>query len=414
MSKKNLMVLLVSVFALAALSVQFVSAAPFGEITRIDVNGEDIRTADLALFGGEVVRIDITFKAKNYAEDVEAEVWISGEDRVKSRQTIDALVNKTYTLTANLEIPADIDDDFGSDIEKKLNILVDAEDIADGADSIFESHEFTAQRGSHELEILSVNMQSEVSVGEALVVDIVLKNRGRQSAEDAFVTISIPELGLEQRTYFGDLTPVDQDDPDKEDAVERRTVLRIPSNVEPGLYTVTVETFEEEGGRDTVERRVLIGGGAEENTVVVSASQSKNFGVGETATYQLTLVNRGSTVRVFTLSVDSPANLNVELSDALVVVPAGSSRTIEIDAMSDIRDEYTFTVEVQTEDGALVEQKSFRANVEDGSTGGSVRANTTVLLTVILAIIFIVLLVVLIVLLTRKPATKEEFGESYY
>jgi hypothetical protein len=93
-------------------------------------------------------------------------------------------------------------------------------------------------------------------------------------------------------------------------------------------------------------------------------------------------------------------------------LPAGSSKTVEFTASSSVRDEYDFTVNVLSEDGTLIEQKAFKANVTEGGT--SVTANTTVLLTVILAIIFVVLLVVLIVLLTRKPESKEEFGESYY
>jgi preprotein translocase subunit SecG len=99
-----------------------------------------------------------------------------------------------------------------------------------------------------------------------------------------------------------------------------------------------------------------------------------------------------------------------------VVVPAGTSRTVEFLVDSDTRDEYTFNVDVLSDGGALIDSKTFSANVVEGKGTGStgVQANTTVLLTVILAIIFVVLLVVLIVLLTRKPESKEEYGESYY
>ena len=103
------------------------------------------------------------------------------------------------------------------------------------------------------------------------------------------------------------------------------------------------------------------------------------------------------------------------MGDNIVVVHAGSSRTVSLFADSDTRDDYTFTVDVNSEEGVLVARETFSANVVEGDSRiGGTTTNATVLLTVILAIIFIVLLVVLIVLLTRKTEKTEEFGESYY
>lgn len=426
MSKRNLLVFIVSVFALAfALS----NVSAFGEIETVEVNGvivvdhgQQVGSVDLANFVGDRVPVLVVFKSNNgsstsqgnevLAEDVRIKAWISGEaENVVTSERFDVLENNLYTRMIYLDIPSDLRDVL--DETRKLEILVESK--ADGtADS--ETVDFTVQRASYVLEILSVDMQPEVNLGDSLVVDVVLKNRGRQFADDAFLTISIPQLGLQERTYFGDLSPIDQDDPEKDDAVERRTYIRIPANVEPGLYDVKVEAFNADT-YDVVDRRVLVAGGAVENTQVVAASTFKTFNVGETESYKLTIVNRGTVVRVFELKVDAQDNLNVDVSDQLIVVPAGTSRTVEFLVDSNIRDDYTFTVDVMSDGGALIESETFRANVVEGnSNGGSngVQANTTVLLTVILAIIFVVLLVVLIVLLTRKPETKEEFGESYY
>ncbi|MFH1802913.1 MAG: hypothetical protein ABH864_05710 [archaeon] len=419
MSKNNLLVFIASVVFVLAFAMGNVSA--FGDIETIEVNGvvvvdhgQQVGSVDLANFVDDRVPVLVVFKADNgsgvLAEDVRIKAWISGEaENVVTSERFDVLADRTYTRIVYLDIPSDLRDVL--DETRKLEILVEskAEGTADR-----ETIDFTVQRASYVLEILSVDMQPEVNVGDSMVVDVVLKNRGRQFADDAFLTISIPELGLEERTYFGDLSPIDQDDPNKEDAVERRTYIRVPANVEPGLYNVEIEAYNSDS-YDRVDRRVLVTGGAVENTMVISASTSKTFNAGETETYKMTLVNRGSVVRVFELQIDSPDNLNVDLSDSLVVVPAGTSRTVEIFADSTIRDEYTFTVDVLS-DGAQIDSKTFRANVVEGSgnSGSGVQANTTVLLTVILAIIFVVLLVVLIVLLTRKPETKEEYGESYY
>jgi len=412
MTGKNLLVLIVSVFALAVLVSGSVSA--FGEIVDVEIGGVHALggTVNLANFAGDRVPILVVFNAgagdpgEVLAEDVRIKAWISGESQhLAVSDRFDVLAGTTYTQVVYLDVPADLDDEL--DELRSLEIVVESR--LDTADQV--NIDFTVQRESYLLEILSVDMDSDVNLGESLVVDVVLKNRGRQFAEDAFLRIRIPELGLEEKTYFGDLAPTDQDDPDKEDAVERRTYVRIPSNAKPGLYDVEIEAFNADSF-DIVERRILVGGGAEENTMVVTSSTSKTFSTGETETYRLTLVNRGNVVRVFELNVDAPERLDVELSEALVVVPAGSSRTVDIQVDSSVRDDYVFTVDVMSDDGALIDSETFSASVVEGSNEAT--ANTTVLLTVILAIIFVVLLVVLIVLLTRKPETREEFGESYY
>jgi hypothetical protein len=419
MSNKNLLVFIVSVFALVfALG----SVSAFGNIDTVEVNGvtvvsggQQVGSVDLANFVGDRVPVLVVFKANSgtdaLAEDVRIKAWISGDaENIATSERFDVLANKTYTRTIYLDIPSDLNDVL--DETRKLEILVESKQ--DGtADR--ETIDFTVERASYVLEILSVNMQPEANVGESMVADVVLKNRGRQLADDAFLKISIPELGLEERTYFGDLTPVDnfEDDYDSEDAVERRTYLRVPADTEPGLYTVVIEAFNSDS-YDKVERRVLVTGGAVENTMAVSASQSQTFNTGETGNYKLTLVNKGSVVRVYELKASSSDNLNVVLSDSLIVVPAGTSRTVDISAKSSVRDAYTFSVDVLSDGGALIDSETFSANVVEGKGSSGVQTNTTVLLTVILAIIFVVLLVVLIVLLTRKPETKEDFGESYY
>lgn len=420
MSNKNILVLIVSVLALA-FAMSNVSAAvstcstTLASDVRIEVDGLEVSSLDdLSLFAGETIPVLVVFTADYKANDATVTVGITGESDVES-QPMRLQPGQTYRTRLLLTVPSDIDDRIGEKRSLEVEIAGKAAESTDSFCSYRAEMSFTTQREAYNLRILSVDMQSEVNVGESLVADIVLKNRGVYISDDTYLKIRIPELGLEENTYFGDLSPVDNfnGDNDNEDAVERRTYLRIPANVQPGLYTVQIEASNADS-YDRVERRVLIGGGATENTMVVSASSSKTFSTGEKATYKLTLVNRGSVVRVYNLNVKSPDNLNVDVSEPLVVVPAGSSKTVEISADSAIRDEYNFVVDVSS-DNAVIDSKTFSANVVEGNGGGvSFQSNTTVLLTVILAIVFVVLLVVLIVLLTRKPETKEEFGESYY
>ena len=404
MTSKNLLVFLVSAFVLAALSASNVSA--FGSISSIEIDDLEVlgSSIDLANFAGQTVPIRVVFKATADAEDVRVKAWISGEsDNIYTSRRIDVLSGRTYTETVLLDMPSSLDE---LDENRKLNVMVESKQ--DGTADL-EAIEFTVQRESYTMEILSVDMDAEVKAGEALTIDVVLKNRGRQLAEDTFVTVSVPELGLESRAYYGDLSAQDESNPDRDDAVEKRAYLKVPSDTTAGLYTVLIEAFNDDSIVRT-EKRVYVTG-AEDDTKVVFPTTSKTFAAGAKGTYTVTIVNKGNEIRVFDLSVDAPAGLNVDVSESVVVVPAGSSRTVTMDATSSKEGMYAFTVNVNS-DSELIDTKTMTASVE-GKDRIAIGGNSTVLLTVVLAIIFIVLLVVLIVLLTRKPETTEE-SESYY
>ncbi|MFH1425543.1 MAG: hypothetical protein ABIG28_02315 [archaeon] len=406
MTQKNLLVFLVTVLAIA-FAVQSVSAAI--TVDKVLVNGIDGNVAN-GVIAGELLEVEVFVSAdtKTY-EDVTVEAWISSDkgNSVETRKFPLSHNAQSHREILKIKVPSDTKPEENL----KLKIYVESED---GTSSQTEVN-LVVDRESYLLEILAVDAQPEVKAGESLVMDVVLKNRGRQSSEDTFLRVRIPELGLETQTYFGDLSPVDQSSPDKEDALERRTYLRIPANAPVGLYDVVIEAFNDESFT-TMSKRILVAG-AEEDTMIVTPSTTKTFAVDETGTYKLTIVNRGSTIRVYDVVLDAPEGLNLDISDSVIVVPAGSSRTIEITANSDTRDDYSFTAIVSSE-GKIVTDESFTAHVteSDGkkTTSGTATDNTAVLLTVILAIVFVVLLVVLIVLLTRKPEKIDESGESYY
>jgi len=402
-SKKTFLVFLVSAFVLAALCVTSVSA--FGDISSVEIDGLEVlgSSIDLANFAGQTVPIRVVFNANADAKDVRVKAWVSGEsENIYTSRRIDVINGKTYTETVLLGMPSDIDE---LDESRKLNIMVESKQ--DGT-ADWETISFTVQRESYTMEILSVDMDTEVKAGEALTIDVVLKNRGRQLAEDTFVTVSIPELGLETRTYYGDLSSQDESNPDRDDAVEKRTYLRVPSDATAGLYTVIIEAFNDDSIVRT-EKRVYVNG-AEDDTKVVVPTTSKTFAVGAEGTYTVTIVNKGNEIRVFDLSVDTPAGLNVDVNEPVVVVPSGSSRTVTLDVSASEEEVYAFTVNVYS-DSELIDSKTMTATIEGKNRIAA--GDSTVLLTVVLAIIFIVLLVVLIVLLTRKPETTED-SESYY
>lgn len=416
MTSRNVLAGIVAIFALFVLASSVSAAVQVDEdgavtVTSFELNGvEVLDDAVLADFSGSSVPVTVQFLADNLAgdvsEDVRVKAWISG-DKSNSyvSERFDVLEGRTYTRAFNVPFPFDLDEEV--DDEFVLNVLIESNNDGDLARI---RADVTIQRQSYLVEILDVDMGTEVTAGEYLTVDVVLKNRGRQLAEDSFVEVSIPSLGVSDRGYLGDLSAVDQTDPDREDANERRLYLKVPSNTPAGLYVVEVNAFNDDSAT-TLQKKVVVRSAAED-TLVVSPVHSKSFSTGETGRYQLTLVNSGSKIQVYELIAEPSSGLDLEVSESVVAVPAGSSRTITFEASSVEEGKYSFDVVVNS--GAqIVGAEEFTANVEGSSFGGTT-GNATVVLTVILAIIFVVLLVVLIVLLTRKPERTEDLSESYY
>lgn len=409
MEFKHILVSLVAVLAL--LSLSSVSAFVAGQPT-VEVNGVMIlpNTGVIsAAFAGQTIPVRVTFTALEDATDVRVKAEISGGkgyDTVSER--FDVIAGHTYTRIMNVQIPFDIEP------EEHMRLEVSIENRARGEVA---SRQITigAQRESYVVQILNVAMDSNVQAGETLAMDIVLKNRGRHFSEDTFVKVAIPALGIERQAYFGDLASVDQSNPDKEDAVERRMYLNMPANAPAGVYAVEIEAYSDDSST-TMSKKIAVVG-ASGNSLVVASATSKTVAPGTNGDYSLTLVNSGKNVRVYELVADAPTGLTVEADEPFVAIPAGTSKAVKIHANAAKAGTYPFTVSVYSE-GNLVKKESFTLNVEGkstGITGNTGKAtNTTVVLTVVLAIIFVVLLVVLVVLLTRKPQKSEEFGESYY
>ena len=405
----------VSLVALLALAVFAASASAMGSFTEIEVNGVDavedgiVLAGSISAFGGQILPVRVTFDSGDVtSEDVRVKVWISGEkDYIISTERFDVLPNKTYSRVLSVQVPFDLDE---TEEDFNLKVVVESQNDEDVVSIV--SIPLGVQRESYLVELLDVAMDNQIKAGDSLAVDIVLKNRGRHLAEDTFVRVKIPALGIERRAYFGDLSAIDQSHPDKEDAVERRMQISIPGNTPAGIYPVEIEAYNADSVTTLNKKLEVVAVGTSGHSLVVSSATSKTFAVNEEGIYSLTLVNSGTNVRVYELVVDGDSSLELSVDEPVVAIPAGTSKTVKVMAMSEKAGKYSFAVNVHS-DGQLVKRESFSANVE-GKTNEITGTNPTVLLTVVLAVIFIVLLVVLIVLLTRKPQKSDELGESYY
>jgi hypothetical protein len=275
-----------------------------------------------------------------------------------------------------LEVPEVDEDELSENMDLTVKIW----------NSDFQTEEYPVlrvQRESFEVSVRSVFVSNTVEAGQRVPVQVVLENTGYNDLEDLYVTVSIPELGIETRAYFGDLA-VEGDHHHHDDDDDSVTVyLDVPYTVASGLYTLEVEVANEDFSSNFVEKQVAVTNGFPE---VVMASGDN-----------LLILNPTNNLKVYKVVYPS--------ADLTVPVQAGSSKLISIDTPEG---EYSFDVFVFDGD-QLVGTVNY-----SGVSESETLASPVVVLTVILAVIFVVLLIVMIVLMTKKPEKSEEFGESYY
>jgi len=407
MNMKKLLVffvMLVSVFFLAST----VSAAEIANDVTVEVNGINVDEYNTSIVVGETIFVRVEFDSLVNVQDVTVEAELEGNRKDVEAETslFDVEEEKRYHKTLVLEIPFDLRDSLSGDVNLHI-------EISGSGYKTTEDYTLRLQRESYSVEILSVEVPQKVNAGELFPVDIVLKNLGYNDLDDVFVTARISALDVERTAFFGDLVALRCDDgiedpeenwgvnitrkcfEDERDTVTGRIFLQMPYDSEPGVYALEVKVENE----DTVSSKAV-------QLVTKNSFPEGNF---ITSDGKLLIVNPTNELVVYRLVPQSTDDVSVSISETLVSVPAGSSKTVIVNAESDVAGTHTYSISIFGMNGKLVETVSFTETVQ-----GRPITSPIIVLTIVLAIIFIVLLVVLVVLLGKKPEKTEEFSESYY
>ena len=402
--KKTFLIPFLAVITL--LLIGLTSAANLATNVDTEFNGVELGSSTtMAGMVGDTVPVRVTFDAIENMSEVRLKVTIEGHrDDVEAKTSrFDIVDGSTYTKLLNLELPSDLKDG----LTKEFTLYVE---IVSASDRTEKEYTVKMQREAYELDVLSVDVNSQISAGDIVPVVVVFKNIGFNRGDDNYVIASIPALGISSRGYAGDLVARefcdedvnDYDCEDEEDSVQKTVYLKIPGNAVAGTYELEVAVYNSD--TETVVRK-FVNIGASGKSTVLAAVKTQDIKAGETKTYDLIIVNSADNVEVFNIATVSGTALSVSAPSVVTVGPDSSETvpvTVTAASHADIG-AYTFSVEV---DG---EQIVFGANVTEESVSTSVVA-----LTVILVIIFVVLLAVLIVLLTRKEQPIEEVETSYY
>lgn len=402
--EKNPMIFSLVAIASVLIFVATVSAGPLASNVEVEVEGIDPYSNTVAVTAGERVLIEVEFDALEDDTEVTVEAELEGEKIDVDAITTPFVVEQgtRHTKLLILTVPYELKDNVSDTLD--LNIEIDGEDHKTELAQV----SLRVQRPSYNADIKSISVSQTAEAGENLPVDIVLKNRGYNDLDDLFVTATIVELGVEKTAYFGDLVAIEvdsDDDDDDKDTVSGRIYLEVPFDAEAGVYTVEVAVSNEDTDGTAMKQIVIENDFANS---VIATSSSKTVAAGESAVYDLLIVNPTDKLRVYRVVTESSADIASSTESAVVAIPAGSSKAVKVSATANTDGAYNFNVNIFSGEN-VAETVTLTLNVQ-----GKSASNPVVLLTVILAIVFLVLLVVLVVLLGKKPSNSEEFGESYY
>jgi len=241
MKTNKLMISLVAILvAIFAISYAMAGTLPV-TVNQVTVNDVELSGSSTVLAGmpSETIPVVVEFTANADVQDLKLKVWIDGYKNEISTSTprFNVVAGSTYVKRMSITLPNVNDMDS---ITEGLTLYVRA---SDKNDEVEESYPIEMQRESYEHSVLFVDAPSRAAAGEVIALDVVLKNTGTYELQDSFVTVTIPELGVQRSAYFGDLSPQDNctDDCNNKDAVERRIYVVIPSDAKSGDYTIEVK-----------------------------------------------------------------------------------------------------------------------------------------------------------------------------
>ncbi len=418
---------LVMTLLVATIFAASVNAQSF-QISKVEIDGVEYEDATdtnvVSVERGDTldIRVELDANTEN-ADDVKVKAWIGGYeygDIEDVTSAFDVKSGRTYIKKLVLEIPSDLnlnDDNY------ELHVEAYNDDNDDEFVFGFESLGIDAKR--HALNFVDVIFNSGLSVDnrQPLFVTARLENLGDRKEKDIKVEVSIPELGISQRTYIDELTNVeDSEDDDEETSRSSETLLLDLRNVKPGTYALKVKAEYNRGHSSIVKDYQLTVNGQEvgkpnvQEVIVQALSTSSDVDQSGSATYTFSIANLGKEAKTFSFEPVGYETWATSKLDplALTVLP-DSTRDVKLvlNAKQDAEaGNKVFTVRVK-EGNAVVKELQFSANVKQPvvvNNVSSLRSGLEVGFIVLLAI----LVILGIILAINKMKGKNEDGESYY
>jgi uncharacterized membrane protein len=255
--------------------------------------------------------------------------------------------------------------------------------------------------------LTGVNTQI-VEAGRAIVANVRVKNIGDEDYDDVKVTVSIPELGVNDYETLDELLF------DTAETFEE-LILRIPSDAQPGDYTVKILVEFDEYEETTVTDIITVKGAdvpvAGQDSVINVPSSMDLTASG--VAFPIYIQNNGNSDSVYSLSA-SGINWGTYNFDpaADVIVPAGSSKTVYLYINTDEVSAGEKFFKLQVVNGEDVNEVALSVNVSEQEASTGLRSALEIGLIVLVVILIIIGLIIGFSKL--KGSKDDEESETYY
>ena len=247
---KRLLVALIAVLSIFSVAVSADTNSNY-EIGSVTVDGMDISTHLVNVERGESQELGIYLTGTGVTTDVNIRAWIGGyeyDNVLATSAMFDIEDGVSYQKKLTLEFPTDLE----ADQEYTLYV-----EVYDDVDSVTYSGTIMVSKVRHSLEIQDVLVDSNVDAGDYTTATVRLENLGDKKEEDIKVTVSIPELGVEESTFLDELTNNELDNEDEESSGDVSLTFQIPADAESGDYEVQVSVSYNKG-YDSLEEATSI------------------------------------------------------------------------------------------------------------------------------------------------------------
>ncbi len=421
-------IVLCFVFLIAA--TVFASAVNI-QINYVKINDEIVsqangRSINLQVQRGDSLNVKVCLQALANVQDAQVEADIYGyryslRDPQKvsdSSPTFDLDQNDTVCKTLNLQVPTKMDMDY-----YKVHVMV-----ADRDSTLFEQ--------SYELHVKGIDSSSAVQIkdftidptqvvaGRPVTAMIQVKNYGHYDLSGLKLTMSIPQLNLQQSAYMNSLN-ADQS------KVFEELYLRIPDCAKPGTYTVTLTVDFDEYEETTKDTTIQVVGsdtcgiGANNGQTppaqktVVTVPNYQEISQGQSVVYPVMITNPMAVAKTYTIAVSGTGNWATTRIDpsAVTVVPAGQSKTVYLYVSANNNAEVgekAFTLSIDSSDGDT-RQVAITAKVTGNNNSSDSWSGLKNGLEIGLVILVIILIIIgLIIGFGKLKENKNEPTETYY
>ncbi len=373
-------------------------------INEVEING--VKTGTMGkispIYAGDNVNVKVFWSSTdgNYSPfDVKINIELDDEEQNTEFFTVRPTWSDSETFVFSL--PEDMD-------SKEYTLFIELEDD-NGNKEYYNDIILDVINQKHLVEIYDVNFPYglEVSAGQTFLTSVGVKNIGHENEEDVKVTLTIPELGLYQRSQKFDLfteqyVESNESDDDDEYKMYKDLFVNIPSNTVSGVYEVVVKVdYDDETVTQTYS--LVIGAGAvPEDTEISVDFEQQAFARGNGAVYTISFpTSEDYTVNVEGVSSWGTSMIDMDNGKAYIFVSANENAPtgmhnfkVNVLAGSTVVKEFDLTSEIF----------SGRSNVQNSDIKEGLQIGFAVLL--------VILIILGIILAAKKIGKSEDYDES--